>query len=184
MEDTRWAWLLTRVDRQCGEAVQDLVEFVAEHLAIATADAVTVRTLSQDGLSLLPVAAHHPDPTTSAAMASVMSQTVQPADSGLWAPVLQERRPQRWSTPEGYVPAEASPKQVAFLERFPIRAVLGVPLIVDDRLVGGVSVVRFSVERPFTNRDEDLVLACATRIAPMLDLRARLAVLAGAATTP
>ncbi|WGY04549.1 GAF domain-containing protein [Nocardioides sp. QY071] len=105
-EDARRAWLLPRVDRRCAEAVERVIEFVAEHLAIAT------------------------------------------------------------------------------LQRFPIRAVLGVPLLVDERVVGGASVVRFSVDRPFTDQDEALVLACATRIAPMLDLRTRLSSLVDETTQP
>ncbi|WP_160158257.1 GAF domain-containing protein [Nocardioides sp. SLBN-35] len=105
-EDARRAWLLPRVDRRCAEAVERVIEFVAEHLAIAT------------------------------------------------------------------------------LQRFPIRAVLGVPLLVYERVVGGASVVRFSVDRPFTDQDEALVLACATRIAPMLDLRTRLSSLVDETTQP
>ena len=44
-------------------------------------------------------------------------------------------------------------------------------------------MVRFTVDRPFTDQDEALVLACATRIAPMLDLRTRLSSLADADLT-
>lgn len=179
--DARWAWLVPRIDRRCAEATATTIDVVAEHLAIATGDAVTVRALSADGGSLDPVTAHHPDPAIDAAMSSIMSQTVRLPDTGLWAPVIEARRPRRWHIPEGHVPAEASARQASFLQHYPIRAVLGVPLLVDDRLVGGMSVVRFSAGGPFTDHDEALVLACATRIAPMLDLRARLALVADAA---
>ncbi|MFC5730837.1 MULTISPECIES: GAF domain-containing protein [Nocardioides] len=172
--DPRLLWLLARVDKQCVEAVEELLRFIAEHLAIATSDAVTVRVLSEDRQSLLPLAAHHPEPMIASAMASIMSETTQPADSGLWLPVMQERKPRRWRMPRGYVPAEASEQQAAFLEKFPIRAVLGVPILLDDRLIGGVSVVRFAVDREFTDQDEALVVACASRIAPALEFRSRL----------
>jgi hypothetical protein len=39
--------------------------------------------------------------------------------------------------PPGYLPPEASEQQAAFVERFPIRAVLAVPVLIDDRVVGG-----------------------------------------------
>ena len=172
--DPRLAWLLARVDQQCVAAVEELLRFIAEHLAIAMADAVTVRVLSEDGESLLPLAAHHPEPMIASAMASIMRGTTQPADSGLWLPVMRDRKPRRWRMPPGYVPAEASEQQAEFLERFPIRAVLAVPVLREDRLIGGVSVVRFAVDQEFTDRDEALVVACAARIADALDFRGKL----------
>lgn len=175
--DARRLWLLSQVDTVCVDAVDTLLSSIVDRLSIATADAVTVRALSEDGRSLLPVAVHHPDPDVRSAMASVMAETVQPADSGLWLPVIEERAPRRWQTPAGEPPAEASGKQADFLRRFPIRAVLGVPLIVDDRIIGGVSVVRFGVDEAFTDEDETLASACAARIAAALDFRSRILLL-------
>ena len=87
-------------------------------------------------------------------MAAVMGETVQPVTSGLWQTVVNTRRPARWHVPPGSpAPVEASPAQVEFFRRFPLRAVLAAPLLLDDRLVGGVSVVRFGTDKPFTDDD-------------------------------
>lgn len=171
--DHRLLWLLDRVDRRCVEAVEKLLVDIAEQLSIATWDAVTVRVLSDDGASLLPLAAHHPSPELASAMAVVMTQT-QPATSGLWRPVVETARPIRWHTPQGVLPAEAGDQQNDFLTTYPVRAVMAVPVLVDERLVGGVSVVRFNVDREFTDADEALVVACASRIGHALDFRSRL----------
>lgn len=158
-------WLLSRVDRRCLDAIDELLRAITELLAVATDDAVTVRALSTEGHLLRPVIAYHADPERGSAMARVMSETVQPADSGLWQTVVESRQARRWHIPPGYIPPEASPKQVEFLQRFPIRAVLAVPVLVGERLIGGVSVVRYSVDTEFTDDDEALVIACARRIA-------------------
>ena len=165
-------WLLSRIDRDCRRGVEELLNRIAEHISIATADAVTIRMLSGDGSSLLPVTAHHPDAERGAAMAAVMSETVQPVSSGLWQTVINSRRPARWHVPPGApLPADASAAQVEFLRRFPLRAILAAPVIFDERLVGGVSVVRFVIDQPFTDRDEAMLGACASRIAPVLELQ-------------
>jgi hypothetical protein len=47
--------------------------------------------------------------------------------------VLAERRPVRWHIAPGDVPADASAELAAFLRRWALRAVLGVPLVARDR---------------------------------------------------
>jgi GAF domain-containing protein len=103
------------------------------------------------------VAVHHPDPEIQAAMTAVMHDTAQRAASGLWGRVCEQRRPIRWRVPPGHVPAEASAAQAALLQRYPIRAILGAPLISHGRLLGGASLVRYVVDREFT---DDEVMLC------------------------
>ncbi|RYU11523.1 GAF domain-containing protein [Nocardioides iriomotensis] len=174
-DTTRRDWLLSRVDRAVVEALTGVLQAVTEYVATATSDAVTVRMLSSDGLTLRALTAHHPDAGIADELVAVMRRTDQPADVGLWRPVIAERRPRRWLVPEGRPVAEASERQADFLSRFPVRAVLGVPLLHGDEVLGGVSLVRFVTDRPFDDADEQLVVACAARIAPLVAvLRERL----------
>ncbi len=94
------AMAVVRVDAQCREAVDGLLETITEHMAIATADAVTIRQLSRDGQDLVPVAVHDVDQARAAAMASIMRQT-QRANEGLWKPVVQNQMPLGWQIPAG-----------------------------------------------------------------------------------
>jgi len=176
--DPRLLWLLPRVDKECTAAVEGMLQSITEQLAVATADGVSVRALSADGQSLLPLTAYHPDPRIGAAMAAVMAKTVQPADIGLWSPVMKELKPRRWRIDPRQRPPEASAAQAAFFEQFPVRAILVVPVVLDDHAVGGVSVARFSADREFTDEDEALAVAFSRRIAPALDFRNRVAELA------
>lgn len=171
------AWVLSRIDRWCRDGAATMLRECAEYLAVATGAAVTVRVLSVDGTELLPVLAHHPDPGRGDAIARVMGETTQSATTGLWRAVVAERQARRWATPPGAPPAEASDAQVAFLDEHPVRAVVGAPLLLDGRVVGGLALVRFTVDRPFTAADEQLLTDAGRWIAPVLDLQRRLALL-------
>lgn len=174
------AWLLSRIDRRYTRAIAGLLAGLAEDLSLATADAVTIRRLSPDGRSLHHVAAYHPDREMRAAMAGVMDRTAQAVDSGLWRPIIAERRIIRWHIRDGSAPAEASPSQRQYLSRYPVRAVMGGPVITTDgRLLGGISLVRFVVDRPFTDGDEVLLADAARRAALALEFDERIAALDG-----
>jgi GAF domain-containing protein len=162
-------WLLSHVDQLCIDDANLLLEKIADLLAMATNAAVSVRALTPDGQCLIPLIAFHPDPTIREALAAVMAET-QSANHGLWLPVIQERQPRSWRTTPGGHPPEASARQAGFLERFPIRAVLAMPLQVEDRVVGGVSLMRFA-DQGFTDHDQALLVAAAERLAPAVYLR-------------
>jgi GAF domain-containing protein len=170
-------WLLSRVDQRCLDGAEAILRDIVEALAIATADAVAVRVLAEDGQWLLPVVAYHPDPDRSEAITAVMGETPSAA-TGLWLSVIETRQPRRWRIPPGFVPPEASPRQAEFLGMYPIRAVLGVPLLLEDRVVGSVALIRFSVDQEFTDHDEELLLACGRRLARALDFRTKMTALA------
>lgn len=169
--DVRRAWLEDRVDRRVAACLDDALAAAVELLASATGDAASLRALSADGRSLLPVAAHHPDPVVNAAMLEVMERSTQPADSGLWRPVVEHRRPRRYEVEPTKPPPQASAQQREFILRFPVRAVLGVPVLDGEQVLGGVALVRYTDTRPFTDADEGLAAATALRVAPLLAAR-------------
>lgn len=160
-------WLLGRVDRRCADWSLGLLRRLTEDLAMATSDAVTLRRLSGDGRSLLPVAAYHPDPEIRAALLAHMAESAEVTALTAWWSVITERRVRRWHVPPGRaLPAEAAPGQADHLRRFPVRAVLFAPLITpDEDLVGGVTLVRYAVDRPFTDAEERLLVDFAARAA-------------------
>jgi GAF domain-containing protein len=169
-DDPTRLWVLSRLDRAFSEALRGLIELAAEQLSIASGDAVTVRRLSTDRRALVPLLATHPNEAWKVAMEEAMLVT-QRADDGLWRPVVGERRPVRWELDAG-APPEANHEQSDFLTRHPVRAILGAPLIHDGDVVGGLSMVRFAAGRPYADRDEELLVAVAERIAPVVALLA------------
>lgn len=163
-------WLLHRIDERCHRAVDDLLVTIAEHIGVATADAVSIRVLGDDGTTLHSVVAHHPVAARAEAMAAAMG-TAQLADVGLWRPIIESAEPRRYAIQPGTVPCEASEPQRLFFATHPVRGVLGAPVLSAGRVVGGVAVVRFGVDEPFTDDDEALLVEAAKRIAPALELR-------------
>lgn len=164
-------WLAARVTSTREIGLRSVLQELVEHLSLATAEAVTLRALSADGQRLVPVAWFHPDPTARAAIGEIMSSTAHLSEAGLWRPVVEELRPARWHVPQGTSPSEASAQQAGYLRRFPLRAVMGVPVLgTGTSLLGGTALLRFGRDAPFTDDDEDLLVSFAARVADLLVL--------------
>jgi len=151
--------------------VRELLLALAQDLSLATAEAVTLRRLTDDGRWLVPLVSYHPDRGLQAAMAASASAVTPAADSGLWSPVLRDRRPVRWHLPGGSVPTEAVRAQAEHLRRYEVRAVLLAPLHAPDvGLVGGVGLHRYGRDAPFTDADEALLVQFAAQVAGLAAL--------------
>lgn len=169
--DVRSDWLAAQVDRLRTAAPAEVVEGLAEALSLATGEAVTVRRLAADGRSLVAVAVHHPDAGLRAAMREVVHRTSETRSVGLWRDVLDEVRTVVFPVPSGgAVPAAASGAQREFLARWPVRVVAGTPALVGGTVVGGVSLVRFVHDEPFSVADLALLEAVAAAVAGPLAL--------------
>lgn len=167
-------WLISRIDQRWTDLVGELLIEVTEQLSLATSDGVTIRELSPDGVWLVAVSSYHPDPSTESAIASVMSRTAHRSAGGLWHTVFQAGRTVKWTVEPGRSPVEASAEQAAFLQEHPVRGILATCISLDDRLLGGISLLRFAPERPFSKSDEDLLEEVAKRVAVLVDCRQRL----------
>ena len=146
-----------------------LLRTVAEEVAEATGDACTVRLLSEDGRWLRPVAGHHPDPELRRAIQEVMQESAQRADIGVWEPVVSQRRTIRLNNPSQEIPPYASPAQAEFMRRHPMSAILGAPLVARERTIGGISLVRYGRQYPYTEEDEAFLRDLADRAALAID---------------
>ncbi|WP_073458903.1 GAF domain-containing protein [Pseudonocardia thermophila] len=152
-------------------ALRDLLRSMTETLAIASANAATLRALSSDGEWLFPVAAHHPDPRMKTAMTEIMEVTAHRAESGLWRPILDGRAAARFRlATDGDGRAAASAAQRRFLDRYPVSAVLGMALRVDGETVGVASLVEFAAGRDHTDDDEALLAEFVAHAAPVVQL--------------
>jgi GAF domain-containing protein len=162
-------WLAHRLDAATATAAQAFLSETAEALSIASGDATSVRVLSADGAWLLPLAAHHPNAAIQRAMTASMRQSAERVDSGLWRPVVNERRIVSYDITDRTIPAEASPVQAEFMRTYPVTRVMGAPVLLGDEVVGGVSLVRFVDQRAFTEGDCGLLVDVAARAASAID---------------
>nr|WP_305076383.1 GAF domain-containing protein [Quadrisphaera sp. RL12-1S] len=163
-------WLSARVSSTRDIGLRGVLQELVEHLSLATSEAVTLRRLSADRQRLVPVAWFHPDPSARGAIGEIMSHTAELSDAGLWRPVVEERRPARWHLPPGSAPALASEEQARWLQRYPLRAVMGAPVVGGEDLLGGVALLRFGRDAPFTDDDEGMLVYFAERVADVLVL--------------
>ena len=164
--------VLAAASRSFAEATPDheaILRTVAETVAEETGDACTVRLLSDDGLWLRPVAAHHPDPTLKAAIWEIVRGTVDRADSGLWRPVVEEGRVVRLGVPLDAIPSDASEAQAEFIRRHPMSGIIGAPLIARGRTLGGISLVRYGRTEAYVEEDERFLEDLADRAALAID---------------
>ncbi|HET7486694.1 MAG TPA: response regulator [Acidimicrobiales bacterium] len=164
--------VLADLTRAFSEAVDDeraLLALVADLIGQATGDACTVRLLSEDGSRLEPVSAYHPDPEGLKALRDAMARTDRRPDIGIWGPVMNERRPVRFTVTEEEAPASASPEQVAYLRAARIPGFVAAPLVARGRVIGGISLVRYGDAPPFTDDDEAFLADMADRAALAID---------------
>lgn len=165
--DRRRLVVLAEASRAFAASAGDprLLDQVARTLAESTGDACTVRLLSEDGRWLQAVAAYHPDPELLQAIRQVVAETAQRSDAGVWRPVIEEHRTIRLPVADQAPPADASPAQAAFIRRHRVRWIMGAPLLVGGRTLGGLSLVRYDDATPFTDDDERLIRDLADRAA-------------------
>jgi PAS domain S-box-containing protein len=164
--------ILAEVSRVFTEAVPDyetLLQTVAKCISEATGDACTVRLLSDDGTWLSPVAGHHPDPDLKVAIWNVMRESAQRSDIGVWKPVIQEQRTIRIDVPPQEVPPSASRAQAEFIRQHPMSAIMGAPLVARGRTIGGLSLVRYGRQNPYTEDEETFLRDLADRAALAID---------------
>lgn len=140
----------------------------AEALSIASGDGVSIRVRSSDGEWLLPLAAHHPNPTLQEAMWDAMRHTAIKPGQGLWEAVINERRTVAYDL-TGEIPDNAAPAQVEFVKTYPVTHVVGAPVVLDDKIIGCVSLVRYVDRRPFSDNDCALLEDVAARVAVAID---------------
>ncbi|WP_187279925.1 GAF domain-containing protein [Quadrisphaera setariae] len=164
-------WLTARVRSTKDSGLRTVLQELVEQLSLASSEAVTLRRLSADGQRLAPVAWYHPDPEVRRTIGEVMQRTTAVADSGLWGPVLRELRPARYHVPLGDPPVGAAPDQASHLRRYPVRALVGAPVL-DQRgaLVGCAAMLRYGYDAPFTEEDEALLTHFSESTADLLAL--------------
>jgi PAS domain S-box-containing protein len=174
--ERRWATerlrMLAAASRSFAEAAPDheaILRTVAETIAEETGDACTVRLLSDDGLWLKPVAAHHPDPTLKSAIWEIVRGTADRTDSGVWRPVVEEGRVVRLGVPRDGIPPDASEAQAEFIRRHPMSGIMGAPLIARGRTLGGISLVRYGRAEAYVEEDERFLGDLADRAALAID---------------
>ena len=150
------------------DAVPDidaLLAIVAEQISRATGDFCSVVLLSPDGARIEPVAAYHPDARVLHDAAAFLGVPMELNAAGPWKTVLQERRPVVVAIDPDHLPPDIAPHQARHIQKWRIREAAMIPMVAQDRVVGGLNLNRMEGSAPFREDDIKLLQTLATRAA-------------------
>jgi PAS domain S-box-containing protein len=164
----------TRALTEVGATPAAVLPLVAHQAATLVGDLAVVRLLSADGQWLDPVAVDHPDPAAREEASSTLTGELHPASFGVNGSALRTGRPQRMAGPELEALRQSSAARLwPSMPRTPTDALLAVPMLVEGRAIGTLSVSRGSSDRPYSADDERFLEELADRAALAIE-RARL----------
>ncbi len=148
------------------DAVPDmeaLLAIVAEHISRATGDLCAVVLLSRDGKRVEPVAAYHPDPDMREYVRGLIGVPIEIDASGPWKKVLQERRPVVIPIDPDHLPPNVAPHQARHIQKWRMRESAMLPMIAQDRVVGGLNLNRYEGSSPLRPEDIEHLEGLAAR---------------------
>jgi signal transduction histidine kinase len=148
-----------------GLDVQTVLETIVRQIAEVIGDGCVISLLSSDEQRLQQVAFHHPDPKARALMESVCLDMSLPANEwiahllrtgqGMLMPIVdQEELRQR-----------VQPEHLPLLEQVSLHSFLAVPLRVESRVIGTLTLGREDPGHPYTPDDQALLQELADRAA-------------------
>jgi len=153
--------LLAEASREFSESTDDyerLLHVIARRLAEVIGDICAVRALSEDGTTLEPGAAHHPNPEVAVWAQELLTRHRQGVGEGAMGRVVLTGEPlfiPHIST-EDYAKT-TSPQYRAILERLQVGSVLVVPMYCRGKVVGAAALLRSGTENPYTEQDLQLL---------------------------
>src|SRR5712691_2660177 len=150
------------------DAVPDmeaLLAIVAEQISRATGDFCSVVLLSPDGARIEPVAAYHPDPRVLEDARAFLGIPMELNAAGPWKTVLEERQPMVVSIDPDHLRPNIAPHQARHIQKWRIREAAMIPMVAQDRVVGGLNLNRMEGSSPLTKDDIKLLQSLATRAA-------------------
>jgi PAS domain S-box-containing protein len=150
------------------DAVPDmeaLLAIVAEQISRTTGDFCSVVLLSPDGKRIQPVAAYHPDPRVLQDASAFVGVPIELEAAGPWKTALQERRPVVVKIDPDHLPANIAPHQAQHIRTWRIREAVMIPMVAQDRVVGGLNLNRMEGSAPLREDDIKVLESLATRAA-------------------
>jgi PAS domain S-box-containing protein len=164
----------TRALTEVSAVPSAVLPLVAHQVATLVGDLAVVRLVSADGAWLDPVAVDHPSSTVRDEARALLAAERHPADQGATGTALRTGRPSRMAGAALSTLRRATdPSLWPPLPGTPTDALLAVPLVVEGRAIGTLSVSRASADSPYDADDERFLQELADRAALAIE-RARL----------
>lgn len=145
--------------------MEALLAIVAEQISRATGDFCSVVLLSADGTRIEPVAAYHPDPRVVEDASALLGVPVALDAAGPWKTVVNGRRSVVIAIDPDHLPANIAPHQARHIRKWRIREAAMIPMIAQDRVVGGLNLNRMEGSAPLRDDEVRVLEGLAARAA-------------------
>ncbi|MEP1080285.1 PAS domain-containing protein [Leptolyngbya sp. PL-A3] len=167
MEQTqRFLAQVSRIFVAASLDLQTILDTVTRLTSELTHDVCVLNLLGDDHQSLEHVSFHHPDPDVKSFVGDLLERYPRRIDEGIGGQVMQtgEALLMPVTTQEKFATA-IKPEYQCYLERFQVRSALLVPLKVQGKTIGVLSLTRHAPADPHTQDDLNLFQDLADRAA-------------------
>jgi PAS domain S-box-containing protein len=149
-----------------GDDLQGLLALIARRAAEVVGEGAVLSTVSEDGETLEPAAVYHPDAETREFMRSVLASEPYRMGEGVAGTVAVRREPAVVSNldRDGFA-GRTTPHTVRFVRRYPIHALVVVPMVAFGEVIGTLGAVRTASGQPYVDEDVMVLEALAERAA-------------------
>lgn len=148
-----------------GDDLDGLLELIARRAAEVVGEGTVLATVSEDGETLEPAAVYHPDAAVREFMRRVLGAAPYRIGEGVAGAVAARREPAVLSQHDLEQIAAPATSHVQFVERYPMRGLVVVPLIAFGEVVGTLGAVRTASDRGYVDEDVMVMEALAERAA-------------------
>lgn len=159
--DDFWAAL-----RECGRDLPSLLRTIAQRVVDVMGDGCVLTTVTADGTELRPEVIVHADEEVGAAMRAVLGAGNMRVGEGIVGSVAADRHAVLLNDLEPGSVEETTPERfLPFVRDHPMRALMVVPLVAREELVGTLGAVRTRSDRGYEAADLRMLEALADRAA-------------------
>ena len=138
---------------------REVLDRIADTLATEVGDTCCIALLEHGRLN--PVALGHRDPAAKRLLTSLVRLPLGMSAIPAATIVMVTQRPMRTEAMPLPVMLSMFPRLSPYVRRYPIEAMLSLPLRGEPKAVGAIGFVRHEKDRPYTAEDQDLLMEIA-----------------------
>ena len=150
-----------------GREQRTVLDRIAETLADEVGDTCCIALLEHGRLN--PVALGHRDPAARRLLTSLVRLPLGMSAIPAATIVMVTQRPMRTEALPRPVMLSMFPRLSPYVRRYPVEAMLSLPLRGEPKAIGAMGFVRHEPGRPYTQEDQDLLVELADALASSLN---------------
>jgi GAF domain-containing protein len=146
-----------------GRKQREVLDRIAETLAQEVGDTCCIALLEHGRLN--PVALGHRDPAARRLLESLVRLPLGMSAIPAATIVIVTQRPMRTDAMPLPVMLSMFPRLSPYVRRYPVEAMLSLPLRGEPKALGAIGLVRHEKKKPYTDADQDVLMELADAIA-------------------